>query len=199
MKRIICHGDSLTEGADIETGGRWPSLLQTALNIQVVNNGIGGDSTAGMLSRFRTEVLNSGPDAVILMGGTNDLWWDLPINIPISNLFTMAYQAQYYEILPLFGLPIPFLPDRAAEQAGSAPEAGFKKMSAQLEQFVKRLKTSAEQSDIAVLDFYSLFVDHNQSIHADSFLEDGVHPNLLGHKRMAEFATLAIESLLGHS
>jgi len=195
MKRIICHGDSLTEGADIETSKRWPSLLQSALHIEVINSGIGGDSTAGMLSRFPSEVLKPKPDAVILMGGTNDFWWDLPINIPIANLYTMAYQAQYYGILPLFGLPIPFLPSKAAEQADSPPETGFNKLFAQLKLFVTRLKTSAEQSDIPVLDFYHLFVNKDASIRSDSFLEDGVHPNHQGHQRMAELAISKIKSL----
>jgi lysophospholipase L1-like esterase len=50
MKRIICHGDSLTEGKDIEAAYRWPSLLQNALGTEVINTGIGGDTTAGLLS-----------------------------------------------------------------------------------------------------------------------------------------------------
>ena len=50
MKRILCHGDSLTEGTDIEAAYRWPSLLQNALGPEVINTGIGGDTTAGQLS-----------------------------------------------------------------------------------------------------------------------------------------------------
>ena len=80
MKRIICHGDSLTEGKDIEAAYRWPSLLQNALGTEVINTGIGGDTTAGLLSRFATDVIPRKPDAVILMGGINDFWWDLPID-----------------------------------------------------------------------------------------------------------------------
>lgn len=90
MKRIICHGDSLTEGTDIEEAYRWPSLLQNALGTEVLNTGIGGDTTAGLLSRFSTDVIPRKPDAVILMGGTNDFWWDLPVNNVLANLFSMA-------------------------------------------------------------------------------------------------------------
>ena len=46
MKRILCHGDSLTEGTDIEAAYRWPSLMQNALGAKVSNTGIGGDTTA---------------------------------------------------------------------------------------------------------------------------------------------------------
>ena len=55
MRKIICHGDSLTEGADIEPVYRWPALLQNALGgIEVINTGIGGDSTAGLLSNVQS-------------------------------------------------------------------------------------------------------------------------------------------------
>jgi len=41
MRKIICHGDSLTEGADIEPAYRWPSLLQNSLGgIDVINTAI---------------------------------------------------------------------------------------------------------------------------------------------------------------
>jgi len=64
MRRIICHGDSLTEGKDIEVAYRWPSLLQNALGTEVINTGIGGDTTAGLLSRFATDVIPRKPDVV---------------------------------------------------------------------------------------------------------------------------------------
>ena len=98
MKRIICHGDSLTEGKDIKVAYRWPSLLQNALGTEVINTGIGGDTTTGLLSRFSTDVIPRKPDLVILMGGINDFWWGLSINTVIANLFTMAYHAQFHGI-----------------------------------------------------------------------------------------------------
>jgi lysophospholipase L1-like esterase len=68
MQKIICHGDSLTQGADIEPAFRWPSLLQNALGgVQVINTGIGGDTTAGLLSRFGADVVAPQPDAVLIM------------------------------------------------------------------------------------------------------------------------------------
>ncbi len=89
MRKIICHGDSLTEGADIEPAYRWPSLLQNALGgIEVINTGIGGDSTAGLLSRFTADVVSHKPDTVILLGGTNDFWWDIPVNMVMANLYS---------------------------------------------------------------------------------------------------------------
>ncbi len=195
MKRIICHGDSLTEGKDIEAAYRWSSLLQNGLGTEVINTGIGGDTTAGLLSRFATDVIPHKPDAVILMGGINDFWWDLPINTVIANLLTMAYHSQFHEIAPLFGLPMPFDIDRAAKQPYSPPEAGYDQLLAKVKSLGKKLKSIADESDIPVLDFYHLFIDDDDQICQHLFLDDGVHANRQGHRLMAELAMSQIGNL----
>ena len=80
MKTIVCHGDSLTEGAEVEQSDTWPALAEKELNIRLVNSGISGDTTGGLLSRFYHDVIQYRPDILIIMAGTNDLWWDLSIN-----------------------------------------------------------------------------------------------------------------------
>jgi len=74
MKTMVCLGDSLTEGTEVPTGHAWPALVANALNLDVINCGIGGDTTQGMLSRFYPEVVVTKPAFVFIMGGTNDLW-----------------------------------------------------------------------------------------------------------------------------
>jgi hypothetical protein len=39
--KIICHGDSLTEGSDIERAYTWSAILEHNLRLPVLNNGIG--------------------------------------------------------------------------------------------------------------------------------------------------------------
>ena len=194
MLQIICHGDSLTEGADVDAYLRWPALLQTALDVEVSNTGIGGDSTAGMLSRFSTDVVKQKPRAVILLGGTNDFWWDIALKTAISNLYTMAYQAQYYGIIPLFGLPLPFDIDQARKQAESEPEAGFEKLFKKIQQLNSRLTALAQVDQISVINFHDLFLTDDRNIRTDCYLEDGVHPNADGHQRMADLAVSIIKS-----
>ena len=195
MKQILCHGDSLTEGTDIEAAYRWPSLLQNALGTEVINTGIGGDTTAGLLSRFSTDVIPRRPGAVILMGGTNDFWWDLPNNTVLANLFSMAYQAQFHGIAPLIGLPMPFDRHRAAKQPYSPPEGGYDQLLTKVESLGQKLKTAAEESDIPVLDFFHLFIDDGGQIRSDLFLDDGMHANRQGHRMMAELAASQIADI----
>jgi lysophospholipase L1-like esterase len=52
MIDLICHGDSLTEGAEVEPAYRWPALVANGLRITVANTGIGGDTTGGLNSSF---------------------------------------------------------------------------------------------------------------------------------------------------
>jgi len=194
MLRIVCHGDSLTEGADVDAHSRWPFLLQIALDVEVINTGIGGDSTAGMLSRFPTDVVKHKPQAVILLGGTNDFWWDLSLNTSISNLYTMAYQAQYHGIVPLFGLALPFDVNQAKNQYENEPEAGYDMLLKKIQQLNARIKTLAQVDQITVINFYDLFLTDGRNVRTDCYLEDGVHPNVNGHLRMADYAASIIKS-----
>ncbi|MEN8246227.1 MAG: GDSL-type esterase/lipase family protein [Thermodesulfobacteriota bacterium] len=196
MRKIICHGDSLTQGADIEPAFRWPSLLQNAMGgIETINTGIGGDTTAGLLSRYRADVVSQQPDAVILMGGTNDLWWGLPVNIVIANLYAMAYQARHHEIAPVFGLPTPFDIQQALQQPWNPPEQGYERLLKDIKTLTQRLAKEARESEIPVLEFHGLFMEDNHKVNPDLLLEDGVHPNGQGHREMAALAAAELKRI----
>jgi lysophospholipase L1-like esterase len=62
-KRILLVGDSITEGFPVNT-------ILSEFNI--VNKGVYGDNTSGVLSRLQSDVINEYPDYVFLLIGTND-------------------------------------------------------------------------------------------------------------------------------
>jgi lysophospholipase L1-like esterase len=79
--RIVCLGDSVT-GIYYHTGGRraYPEVLQLTLQkqfpgveIQVINAGISGNTTADALRRLEADVLNHRPHLVTIMFGLNDM------------------------------------------------------------------------------------------------------------------------------
>ena len=92
--KIACIGDSITFGYEIEETQKWTTLLSEELNVEVVNCGINGDTTAGMLSRFDAILDLHKPTHVIITGGTNDLWFglkdELIINYSAVKLSTMS-------------------------------------------------------------------------------------------------------------
>ena len=188
MKRIVCHGDSLTEASDLDKNSTWPILVANRLNLNVIKSGIGGDTSGGLLGRFYHDVVRHQPDLVIILGGTNDLWWDLEVNLIQANIFAMACQAQFHNITPIVGLPLPLLVENIQHQEMMAPIAGWQKCVHKLSALAAALTASARESDIACLDFYHAFLGKNGEALGKYYLEDGLHPNKQGHLLMAEKA-----------
>jgi len=186
MKTIVCHGDSLTEGADLEKNYTWPRLVENKIKVTVINSGIGGDTSGGLLGRFYQDVVQHQPEMVVILGGTNDLWWDLDINLILANIFAMACQARHRDIVPIVGLPLPLCMENLRHQNMMAPIAGWDKCLNKLSELVDALAVAAKESDIACLDLYHPFLDINENVQGKYFLEDGLHPNKLGHLLMAE-------------
>jgi hypothetical protein len=106
----------------------------------------------------------------------------------------MAYQAQYYGIVPLFGLTLPFDAHQAQIQNDNGPEAGYKKLFEKIEQLNSRIIDLAQADDIPVINFHDLFLTGDRKVRTEYYLEDGVHPNELGHQRMAALADSILKS-----
>jgi len=199
MRKLVCHGDSLTEASDLERPFIWPALVEKRLQLKIINSGIAGDTTGGMLSRFYPSVVQQQPDFVLIMGGTNDLWWDLDVKLIRANVFAMTCQAEHHAIVPLVGLPPPMVIDRALHQDFAAPDCGYEKCSAKLAELAEALAVTAEQNEIACLDFYHPLFDAAGAVREIYFLEDGLHPNEAGHRLMAEKAVELLQSRFNFS
>lgn len=79
---LICLGDSLTYGYGVRSAHRWSTLVGQALQCEVTNLGICGDTTGGMLVRLNTEVIPKMRNHslgqrpfVLLLGGVNDIFY----------------------------------------------------------------------------------------------------------------------------
>lgn len=76
---IVAIGDSLTAGATLVTPGvyttdyAYPLQLSVLMCKDVINRGIGGDHSAGMLARYADDVLALDPDVVIIQASHNDI------------------------------------------------------------------------------------------------------------------------------
>jgi len=102
---------------------------------------------------------------------------------------------EFHGIAPLFGVPIPFDVERAATQPSSPPEEGYHQLLAKVKSLREKLKSTADESEIPVLDFYHLFLDNAGQIRSHLLLDDGVHASLQGHRLMAELAMSQIRKL----
>jgi lysophospholipase L1-like esterase len=112
-RRFVALGDSLTAWP----ADPWPSLLD-AIDPQlklVKNAGIPGNVTAQMRARLSSDVLAYKPDALFVMGGTNDIAYGYSQATIIANLKAIATTAQAHGIR-VFLMTIP--PDSYAGMAG---------------------------------------------------------------------------------
>jgi lysophospholipase L1-like esterase len=185
MIKIICLGDSITEGKDIEKGFRWASLAANALGLEILNCGIGGDTTQGMLARFYPEVVSRKPAFVLILGGTNDLWWGAEINTILANIFSIVCQARYHDITPIIGLPLPIHLPFVQQQAYAPPLGGYEQFLAKLDNLVACLAPVASDSEVPVVDFNRDFRLANGAADDSLFLDDGLHPNRTGQAKIA--------------
>lgn len=170
--RIALIGDSLTQGYGVQVQQRFSSLL----GVDHVNSGISGDTTGGMLARFYEMVIKHNPSHVFIMGGTNDIFMKLDHHLTISNILAMCRYARFHEIVPIIGIPTPILGQGESEVSYGLNHAQAK---VALETYVKDLMCFCQDDGLAVVDFNTGFEDQ-------WMLDDGVHPNDLGHEYMAE-------------
>lgn len=183
--KIVCIGDSLTAGYGVQSSHRWSSLLSNELNIEVVNSGISGDTTSGMLVRFHEMAINHKPRYIIITGGTNDIWLNLPDNIIIGNILAMTRHAKYYNITPIIGIPTPFfnLGDITTDESLFID---IPSLSKRISSFQKILKQFALDDNQNIIDF-------TLNMNPELFLKDGLHPNEKGHQQMFINAKLSME------
>lgn len=93
MFTIVCLGDSITGAANLAHYLKWPHILELMLEAhcgpgqaQVLNRGIGGDTSAGMLARLDRDVLGERPGLVVLLAGGNDAGQQVPRAATAANL-----------------------------------------------------------------------------------------------------------------
>ncbi len=185
--KIVTLGDSLTEGYDINLDYAWPNLLRQELNIEIINSGISGDTTAGMLARFQSMVLDHHPSHLIIMGGTNDLSMNLSDEQILSNILAMTRQARYRQIKVILGIPTPFIyPELPSEKSHHLPSDSFS----------ERIKVYQEKLKKFAIDDGHPFIDFSTIAAPEFFLEDGVHPNEKGQSLMKDKAAQVLKTIL---
>ena len=99
-------GDSITRGVSAETLG--PSEQESWVTYAVAdprspwrlesNAGVFGDTLEQMWSRFQSDVLNDEVEAVVIMGGTNDVLQGVPTDESIAAVRRMLEAAQYADV-----------------------------------------------------------------------------------------------------
>jgi len=124
--RIIAFGDSITYGRGSSSNGPrtgYPAILQRILEydypgreFQIYNEGNPGEQTYQGLGRF-TSVLDQHPaDVVLIMEGTNDIYFQVSFQTIQQNLRQMVQRAFDRGVYPILATIIPTVPGSRPEQ-----------------------------------------------------------------------------------
>ena len=177
MTTLYCLGDSLTFGAGVRASEKWTSLVGSE-RLRAVNLGIPGDTTAGMLARLQKLLPEARGQAVLLLGGSNDIFFTGSHLCARNNMAAMVHQLLSSGCRVYVGLPLPI--DAAAAPKKWAELADFEAANALLEDYRRWLCCFCAAFDVPVVDFTQDYVNRK-----DLYL-DGLHPNAEGHRLMAQ-------------
>ncbi len=181
--KIVCIGDSLTAGYKLNRKYLWTSLIGEKLEFDIVNKGIAGDTSAGVLARFKDDVIKYRPSHVLIMVGTNDFIWNVPIEVVKANIATAIYHAFANNIFPIVGISIPVIPEEAHKNWSMCDD--FLRVNDKITELRDWIFRFSKDTNFKVIDFYSYFSKEIERGNAEVYYSDGVHPSVAGNKLMA--------------
>ncbi len=182
--KIICLGDSLTYGYGVARAVTWTALLSDGADgPEVVNRGISGDTTGGMLARLETDVLAEKSDLVLLMGGSNDIFFGRDLAAAKCNRAAIVFQCMAQGRKVVLGIPFPVLEKGLADQW--KPFAGGEEVKRLLGEYGRWLVEFGREFGIPVLDLGEALPSKEEA-RLSCYL-DGIHLSPGGHRLVAEF------------
>jgi lysophospholipase L1-like esterase len=177
--RVVFYGDSITD-AWVSNGGKFfPGK-------PYVNRGISGQTTPQMLVRFRQDVVDLHPEAVVILAGTNDIAGNTgPSTAEMieDNFRSMAEIARANGIRVILAstTPVATYPWRPeiADPAGK------------IEALNAWMKGYCAQEKLTYLDYWTAMAGPDGGMKPGISI-DGVHPNANGYAIMEPLAEAAI-------
>lgn len=177
---VLCLGDSLTEGYQLDREDAYPFVLEQKLkskypDLKVINGGVSGATTASGLKRLSWYVKVK-PDILVLALGANDGLRGMDLKESEKNLSAIIEKAQMDNIkVLLVGMKMP-------TNYGEPYRSNFQKLFPAL----------AKKYKVSLVPFLLEGVGGNPKLN----IADGIHPNPEGHKVMAQTVQKVLETLL---
>lgn len=169
--KVVCLGDSLTEGYGVRRDEAYPALLQKKFDeknpgrVEVVNAGISGSTTSSIASRLKW-FLKSKPAVLFIAMGANDGLRGLNLAETKKNLQNAVHEAKKAGVLVVLGgmkLPPNYGPVQTQEFNAIFPEI-------------------AKREGVSLVPFILEGIGGDPSLNS----EDGIHPNAKGHAKMLD-------------
>jgi lysophospholipase L1-like esterase len=188
--RVVFMGDSITEGWGMKGTNGHPDRGVFFPDKPYVNRGISGQTSPQMLVRFRQDVLDLKPKAVVILAGTNDIAENtgkMTLQESAGNIASMSELARANGIRVVLCSVLP-----ASDfwwHKGLQPASKILDLNASI-------KGYAAKNGFVYVDYYSAMVNAEGGLKGE-FSPDGVHPNAAGYAVMAPLAEAGIAEALG--
>lgn len=179
--KIVCVGDSLTAGYGVSKKANWVSLLKENLNYEVINKGVNGDTSFGVLTRSFQDIIALKPDICIVLIGTNDFLMNRSVENTLDNIKTLVKEMVENGILPVVAFPPKILPSLAKEKWCETID--YQKVNDNLLKLRNLLLAFCSKNSYKAIDLYEAFSSISEGNSYNYYL-DGVHFNTRGHEIM---------------
>lgn len=182
-KRVVFIGNSITQG----WVGQHPDFFKSN---NYVGRGISGQTSPQLLSRFRQDVINLKPTAVVINIGTNDIAENTGPYDPaftLGNIMSMAELAQANGIKVILSSVLP---------VGEYPwRKEIKDVPDKIDALNAGIRAYAKKNKFTYIDYYAMMHDENRAL-ISSYSKDGVHPTAEGYEVMEKVAKPIIDKVI---
>lgn len=181
--KVVFMGNSITDGW-------WPKDSTFFIDNNFLDRGISGQTTSEMLVRFRQDVINLKPKAVVILAGINDIAHNngvISLENVFGNIVSMAELARYNKITPIICSVLPAYDFPWRPGMNPAPK---------VIELNKMLKAYADKEGLTYVDYHSAMKDERDGL-PKNLASDEVHPTLEGYKIMEKIVLEAIHKTIG--
>jgi len=150
--------------------------------LEIVNKGIGGNTTRDLKNRWNEDVLELRPDWLSLMIGTNDVWrqFDSPDQKQVlPDEFEANMRQLISELQPQLSGGLVLMTPFFIEPSGVDP------MRARMDEYSAMTKQIAHESEAIFVDTQAAFNRVLDFKPSSALSDDRVHPNAVGHMVLA--------------
>lgn len=194
--KIVFTGDSFTRGFGVRRGESWFSILEKNTKKTLVNKGINGDTTSGMLARFLYDIEQEKPDYIFIEGGINDFIAGSSCDIPQNNYMAMVHQAYHHGVIPVMVTVPAVCPAKIS--GGWLGMADYDEVCRRYEVLREFLLRMRDSFGVKCLDLYRDFSEMIKHEKDTEWYVDGIHLSSEGHGYIAS-KVLEYTGTLGHN
>lgn len=179
-QRVVFFGASVAEYWGTRGGAFFPGK-------PYINRGIGGQTSEQMVVRFRQDVIDLHPAAVVFLESTNDISQNLEPQVSQDDWQSIAELAKVNGIQMILTSITPS--SHFPWNPGLHPAETIRARNAWLKDY-------AASHSLTYVDFFPALANAEGGMKSELTV-DGVHPNKLGYAAMAPLVQAGIDQALG--